>query len=125
MSKTGGRMPRPDGSAGLHMAVYGVMVASFLIMMLAYFIMFWTVPEAVFMVTISAGFLCIYVCLPMVMLRFEFSKQQSLGAFIQQPFMISTGRISGGDAWLQICLIPLMLALAAIGLCLVIFILRP
>ena len=34
MSKTGGRMPRPDGSAGLHMAVYGVMVASFLIMML-------------------------------------------------------------------------------------------
>ena len=121
----GATMPPFGRPAGLHMAVFAAMAASFVIMMLAYFILFWEIPDALFMVAISAGFLVIYMCLPLLMPRFELSSAQSLRHFVETPFPIWTGRISGGDAWLQICLIPLMLALAAIALCVVIFVIRP
>ena len=121
----GATMPPVGRTAGLHIAVFGAMAVGFIIMMLAYFTLFWEIPETMFMLVISMGFLLIYMCLPLVMLRFELSSTQPLRAFVGAPFPIWTGRISGGDAWLQICLIPVMLALAAIALCVVIFVIRP
>ncbi|MGB2321792.1 MAG: hypothetical protein ACPH9S_06290, partial [Candidatus Puniceispirillaceae bacterium] len=79
----------------------------------------------VFMVAISTGFLFVYGGLPVLMLRFEMRGGPVLGAFLRQKLPTWSGLLTGRDAWVQVCLIPSMLALAAIALCLVIVITRP
>lgn len=112
-------------ATGLHAIVFVTMVASLTIMMIPYFVIFWHRPDALFMIAISFGFLVVYVCVPIMMLRFEFTARQSLADFIHRPLTIWTGRVTGGNAWLQICMIPVMLAFAAICLCIVISVIRP
>ncbi|MGB2411823.1 MAG: hypothetical protein ACPIC3_09610, partial [Candidatus Puniceispirillaceae bacterium] len=62
---------------------------------------------------------------PVLMLRFEMRGGPVLGAFLRQKLPTWSGLLTGRDAWVQVCLIPSMLALAAIALCLVIVITRP
>ena len=76
------------------------------------------------MVAISFGFLFIYAGLPLLMLRFEARGGPTLAAFPSAKLHIWTGSISGADAWLQICLVPLVLAFGAAALCLIVLVTR-
>lgn len=111
-------------ATGLHVLVFVIMVASLTILMIPYFAIFWHVPDALFMIAISVGFLVVCVCMPIMLRRFEFTARQSLANFIHRPLTIGTGRVTGRNAWLQICMIPAMLAFAAICLCVVISFIR-
>ena len=76
------------------------------------------------MVAISFGFLFVYAGLPLLMLRFEARGGPTLAAFPDMRLRIWTGSISGADAWLQICLVPLVLALGAAALCVIVLLTR-
>ena len=109
---------------GLHPAVFISLFACFTVMMLAFVMLFWERPEPSFMVAISFGFLFVYAGLPLLMLRFEARGGPTLAAFPDMKLRIWTGSISGADAWLQICLVPLVLALGAAALCVIVLLTR-
>jgi len=109
---------------GLHPAVFVSLFACFAVMMLGFVMLFWDRPESSFMVAISFGFLFVYAGLPVLMLRFESAGGPTLPGFLGSRLRIWTGTISGGDAWLQICLVPLVLAVGAAALCLIVLLTR-
>ena len=109
---------------GLHPAVFISLFACFAAMMLAFVMLFWERPEPSFMVAISFGFLFVYAGLPLLMLRFEALGGPTLAVFPDMKLRIWTGSISGADAWLQICLVPLVLALGAAALCVIVLLTR-
>ena len=111
--------------AGIHPLVFVCFLACLAVLMTAFVALFWGRAEPVFMVAISTGFLFVYGGLPVLMLRFEMRGGPVLGAFLRQKLPTWSGLLTGRDAWVQVCLIPSMLALAAIALCLVIVITRP
>ena len=110
---------------GLHPAVFISLFACFAVMMLAFVMLFREWPEPIFMVAISFGFLFVYAGLPLLMLRFEGGGGPTLAAFPGTRVRIWTGTIAGAEAWLQICLVPLVLAFGAVALCLIILVIRP
>ena len=109
---------------GLHPVVFVSLFACFAAMMLAFVMLFWERPEPSFMVAISFGFLFVYAGLPLLMLRFEARGGPTLAAFPDMRLRIWTGSISGADAWLQICLVPLVLAVGAAALCVIVLLTR-
>lgn len=111
--------------AGIHPLVFISFLACLAVMMAAFVALFWGRAEPVFMVAISTGVLLVYAGLPVLMLRFEMRGGPVLGAFLRQPLPTWSGLLTGRDAWIQVCLIPSMLALAAIALCLVVLLTRP
>jgi len=111
-------------TTGLHPAVFVSLFACFAVMMLAFVMLFQDQPEPAFMVAISFGFLFVYAGLPLLMLRFESRGGATLAGFLGTRLRIWTGTISGADAWLQICLVPLVLALGAAALCLIVLLTR-
>jgi hypothetical protein len=111
--------------AGIHPLVFISFLACLAVMMAAFVALFWGRAKPVFMVAISTGVLLVYAGLPVLMLRFEMRGGPVLGAFLRQPLPTWSGLLTGRDAWIQVCLIPSMLALAAIALCLVVLLIRP
>ena len=109
---------------GLHPVVFVSLFACFAVMMLVFVMLFQDQPEPAFMVAISFGFLFVYAGLPLLMLRFESRGGATLAGFLGTRLRIWTGTISGADAWLQICLVPLVLALGAAALCLIVLLTR-
>jgi hypothetical protein len=110
---------------GLHPVVFISLFACFAVIMLAFVMLFWERPEPAFMVAISIGFLLIYAGLPLMMLRFESRGGPTLAGFLGNRLRVWTGTITGAEAWLQICLVPLVLAFGTAALCLIVLLTRP
>ena len=108
-----------------HAIVIQSFLACFIIMMSAYVIAFWGQAEARFMVVASIGYFLIYVGLPLLMLRFEHEKGQTIRAFLRSRIKICYGEVTGKDILLQVCLIPFMLCLCTIIICITLIVLRP
>lgn len=108
-----------------HMIVIQSFMACFLVMMLAYVMAFWELTEMRLKLAIAIGFLLIYITLPLVMLRFEHEKGQTIRAFLRSRIKICYGEVTGKDMVIQICLIPFMLCLCSILICITLVLLRP
>lgn len=108
-----------------HPIIIQSFLSCFLIMMSAYVIAFWGQAEASFMVVVSIGYFLIYVGLPLLMLRFEHEKNQTIRAFLSRRIKVCYGDVTGKDMLLQICLIPFMLCLCTILICVTLVMLRP
>ena len=117
--------PASSSVAGIHPLVFVSFMVCLVVMMASFFVLFWGQAEPVFLVTIATGFLFVYAGVPVLMLRVEMRGGPVLGAFLRHPLPTWSGLLTGRDAWIQVCLIPSMLALAAIALCLVVLLTRP
>jgi len=127
-SRRAGEMSPGKGAssvAGIHPVVFVSFMVCLVVMMASFFVLFWGRAEPVFMVAIATGFLFVYAGVPVLMLRFEMQGGPVLGAFLRQPLPTWSGLLTGRDAWIQVCLIPSMLALCTIALCLVVLLIRP
>ena len=111
--------------AGIHPLVFVSFMVCLVVMMAAFVVLFWGQAEAVFLVTIATGFLFVYIGVPVLMLRFEMKGGPVFGAFLHRKLPTWSGMLTGRDAWIQVCLIPSMLAVCTIALCVVILLIRP
>lgn len=83
--------------------------------------------EASFMVAISAFYLSMYLGTPYVLSLVgnkRFDRSSSWSAFLDAPHDTFTGPISGREAWIQMCLIPLATLIALGAICVIIVIAR-
>tara|TARA_X000000950_G_scaffold159171_1_gene194981 strand:- start:12575 stop:13054 length:480 start_codon:yes stop_codon:yes gene_type:complete len=110
---------------GIHPLVFVSFMVCLVAMMASFIVLFWGQAEPVFLVTIATGFLFVYAGVPVLMLRFEMKGGPVFGAFLRQKLPTWSGMLTGRDAWIQVCLIPSMLALCTIALCVVILLIRP
>jgi hypothetical protein len=110
---------------GIHPLVFVSFMVCLVVMMAAFVVLFWGQAEPVFLVTIATGFLFVYIGVPVLMLRFEMKGGPVFGAFLHRKLPTWSGMLTGRDAWIQVCLIPSMLALCTIALCVVILLIRP
>ena len=117
--------PASSSVAGIHPLVFVSFMVCLVVMMASFFMLFWGRAEPVFMVAIATGFLFVYAGVPVLMLRFEIMGGPVFGAFLRQPLATWSGLLTGRDAWIQVCLIPSMLALCTVALCLVVLLIRP
>ena len=110
---------------GIHPLVFISFMICLVVMMASFILLFWGQSESVFMLAIATGFLFVYVGVPVLMLRFEIKGGPVFGAFLRQQLPTWSGMLTGRDAWIQVCLVPSMLALCTIALCVVILLIRP
>lgn len=107
--------------ASLHSGVHKVFVSAFAIMMTTYLITFQEAKYALFMVAISVVYVLVYFAVPTIMLRIQGEgkelKRESFGEFLERDFDNFTGTLTGWEATLQVCLIPVMLTICVIGMC--------
>ena len=125
MSSDEGASSVADMPPGVHPLVFVSFMICLVVMMASFIGLFWGQAEPVFMFTIATGFLFVYAGVPVLMLRFEIKGGPVLGAFLRQKLPTWSGMLTGRDAWIQVCLIPSMLALCTIALCVVILLIRP
>lgn len=121
--KTGARAAAMKHS--FHAIVIQSFTACFIIMMSAYVMAFWAQSDVRFMLVVSIGFLLIYISLPLLMLRFENEKNQTIRAFLRRRIKICYGEVTGMEMLIQVCLIPFMLCLCTILICVTLVMLRP
>ncbi len=120
-----GRQPEAPVTDRLHPGVLKIMAGCFIVMMLAFWAVFRNSSEAAFMVVISAVYLAMYLGTPLVMLRVNQhhtpeAEHGSFADFLDHRMETATGTITGREVVLQACSIPVALALATIGICVVI-----
>jgi len=102
---------------GIHLFMFAVLLATFA-----------SDRETIFMIAICAFYFAMYLGTPYVMMRVKGDRLQdrsSWAAFLDRPFQTWTGLISGREAWLQICLVPLAVPISLTGICFVIIAARP
>lgn len=121
--KTGARAAAMKHS--FHAIVIQSFAACLIVMMLTYVMTFWAQTDVRFMLVIAIGFLLIYIALPLLMLRFEHEKNQTIRAFLRRRIKICYGDVTGMEIVLQVCLIPFMLCLCTILICVTLVMLRP
>ena len=118
---------RTEGAEKLssfHPMVFVGFLASMTIMLGSFVVLFWGQAYVEYMIIIGIGFLIIYCGLLLLMLWREMKGWPSFFVFMDRKMEVCTGRINGRDALFQVCLIPMMLALAALCICGVILVMR-
>lgn len=104
----GGELPR---------AVYRTVVGAFVWMLLMAWFAFGSSREADFALAAASLLFFIFLCLPLLIFvtasHHIKAKEEPLDDFLSSQFDTATGRISGVQAWIEIGIIPVALALAA------------
>jgi hypothetical protein len=100
-------------------AVYLSVVAAFAWILLASWLAFGADTEADLGLGIATVLGIVFIALPILMYgtatrRFRVQRQR-LDDFLGSPVDTATGRLTGSQAWLQVLVIPLVLAFAAIA----------
>ncbi len=111
----------------LHAGVVRSLVAIHLFMFAVLLPTFFIDAEAVFMIAISAVYFVMYFGTAYAMGRAGgagLDDGTTWGAFLDAPFETWTGIVSGRQAWIQICLVPMAIALNLAGACLIIALVR-
>lgn len=109
----------------LHGGVIKIFFAIHVIMLLIMWMTFGHDTEAAFAIIVCAVYIAMYFGTPYVMLRAgggDLVDDQSLSGFLAGTFETWTGRISGREAMIQVCLIPGAIALAMAGISIVILV---
>ena len=110
--------------SSLHPMVFVGFLASMTIMLCSFVILFWGQAYVEYMIAVGIGFFVIYCGLPLLMLRREMKGWPSFRVFLDRKMEVWTGSIAGRDALFQVCVIPMMLALATLCICGVILVMR-
>lgn len=85
----------------------------------AFWVIFQGDAEALFMVAIGGVYLIAYLGTPWAMARvggLKLDEQKSFGEFLREPFETWTGVITGRQAAIQVLLVPSAIALAVVGM---------
>jgi len=104
----------------LHIGVYGIVAGSYLTMLCIFWWVFSGSSQTVFMIVICAVYFVMYFGTPYMLTRLPkpdpLSGQHKTrwATFLRKPFATNTGLISGREAALQICLIPICLVFATL-----------
>ena len=110
--------------SSFHPMVFVGFLASMTIMLGSFVVLFWGQAYVEYMIVIGIGFFVIYCGLPLLMLRREMAGWPSFSVFLDRKMEVWTGKIAGRKALFQVCLIPMMLALATLCICGVILMMR-
>ena len=110
--------------SSFHPMVFVGFLASMTIMLGSFVVLFWGQAYVEYMIVIGIGFFVIYCGLPLLMLRREMAGWPSFSVFLDRKMEVWTGKIAGREAQFQVCLIPMMLALATLCICGVILMMR-
>ncbi len=110
--------------SSFHPMVFVGFLASMTIMLGSFVVLFWGQAYVEYMIVIGIGFFVIYCGLPLLMLRREMAGWPSFSVFLDRKMEVWTGKIAGREALFQVCLIPMMLALATLCICGVILMMR-
>ena len=110
--------------SSFHPMVFVGFLASMTIMLGSFVVLFWGQAYVEYMIVIGIGFFVIYCGLPLLMLRREMAGWPSFSVFLDRKMEVVTGKIAGREALFQVCLIPMMLALATPCICGVILMMR-
>ena len=103
----------------LHGAVYKTLGATFFGIMSVWTITFWNSPTVLFNLGICFIYLAMYLGGPIMFARARgegISDDKPLRKFLRESFDTNTGVITGGQAWVQICLIPVALLICTIAM---------
>ena len=103
----------------LHGAVYKTLGATFFGIMSVWTITFWNSPAVLFNLGICFIYLAMYLGGPIMFARARgegISDDKPLHKFLKEPFDTYTGIVTGGQAWVQICLIPVALLVCTIAM---------
>ena len=80
-------------------------------------------PPTLFMLAVCVIYLLMYLGGPLIALKTsgeQLDDGTSLREFLARPFDSYTGIITGAQAWLQICMVPVALFITSIGMAIVI-----
>lgn len=111
--------PKPDELPGGEMprAVYRSVIAAFAWMMFAAWLTFARGREADFALAAASLLILIFLMLPFLIYvtatHHMTAKQETLDHFLHSEVDTATGWLSGRQAWVEIAIIPVALALAA------------
>ena len=101
-------------------AVGGMVVGSYAALILVFFGLFANSALAAFAITICAFFVAMFFAVPKLFLAVEAAPERrpTLARFMQGGIATLTGRTGGGDALIQMLIVPVLLTLglAAIGI---------
>lgn len=113
--------PRPN--TAVHSYVFKILAGLNAFVLLSFWATFQGDKEALFMVAISAVYLVAYMGTPYILMRAGKEKQkdaQSFGRFLSEPFETWTETITGRGAMIQILMVPTAIAIAVLGMCIII-----
>ena len=104
----------PDVAAG----VGGLIVASYVSLILVFFAFFAGSLESVFVISIAALFLAVFFTVPRLFFKFELddTRRPSLPAFMERGLETLTGHSSGRDAIIQMIIVPVLLTLGLLAM---------
>ena len=103
----------------LHGAVYKTLGWTFFGIMSVWTITFWNSPAVLFNLGICFIYLAMYLGGPILFARAKgegISDDMPLRKFLREPFDTYTGIVTGRQAWVQICLIPVALLVCTIAM---------
>ncbi len=107
----------------LHGAVWKSLGFFFFGILGAFALAFRNSPQTLFMLAICGVYLSFYLGGPLLFMGVTNQKldiKMPLAEFLKRPFATYTGKITGLEAWMQICIIPGALFITAAGMSLLI-----
>lgn len=104
----------PDVASG----VGGLIVACYATLILVFFAFFARSLTALFAITICAGFVAIFFAVPRIFFALEpnSTRRPSLPAFMERGMETMTGHSEGGDALVQMLIVPVLLTLGLLAM---------
>ncbi|HEY0149310.1 MAG TPA: hypothetical protein VGB70_09915 [Allosphingosinicella sp.] len=100
--------------------VAGLVVGTYAALIVVFFALFANSPVAVFAITVCAFFVAMFFAVPRIFLKVEAApvRRPSFDRFMRTGIETLTGRTGGGDALLQMLIVPVLLTLglAAMGI---------
>ncbi len=106
----------------IHTGVFKTLGVLFALQLVAFYAVFRSDAETVFIILICAFYLAMYLGTPLVMLRAGKIKQvkdPGWSRFLDMPVKINTGIITGREALFQVCIVPAALAITVFGICII------
>jgi hypothetical protein len=103
--------------------VYKIALGCWVVFLAVFWLTFWMSANALFMVVISTVYAAMFFGVPYAMSRQVRNRPQnakSLFTFLSEPFATIDGVMSGGEALLQVVLVPLCLTGGGIAIGLII-----
>lgn len=99
-------------------AVGGLIAASYAALIVVFFAFFAASPLALFVITISALFVAIYLAVPRIFFAIEAdpARRPTLAQFWYEGMQTLTGRSSGRDAMIQMMIVPVSLAFGLLAM---------
>ena len=118
------RLPGTTLQTVMHPGVYKIALACWVGLLTIFWVTFWVSANALFMVVIATGYAVVFFGVPFLMSRIGPKRPvdaRSLSAFTQAPFGTINGTLRGGEALLQVIMVPLCLTIGGVAIAAIIF----